>query len=211
MTRLENWLHQATRRLSKGSAAQVRTEIQEHYESAREAAIGGGATAADAERLALAALGDAKTANRQYRRVLLTRSEAALLRDGNWEARMVCSHLWLKRLFLAASVAALFAAGASFFAGAFLAAQVALVVGLGTGFLFAAPLLPVYTPSRGRAFRIIKWIALIGALALLFGRDALHYSWLLFSCLWPMAWMEWKRMSIRRKMPVAQWPKQLYL
>ena len=28
---LDRWLEQATRRLSKDSAAQVRTEIQEHY------------------------------------------------------------------------------------------------------------------------------------------------------------------------------------
>ena len=44
MTRLDTWLKQATRHLSKGSVAQVRTEIQEHYESARETAMSGGAT-----------------------------------------------------------------------------------------------------------------------------------------------------------------------
>jgi GTP cyclohydrolase III len=66
MTRLDNWLKQATRYLSKDSVAQVRTEIQEHYESAREAAMirPGGVTPEEADRLALAALGDAKAANR---------------------------------------------------------------------------------------------------------------------------------------------------
>ena len=39
MTALESWLQQATRHLSAESAAQVRTEIREHYESAREAAL----------------------------------------------------------------------------------------------------------------------------------------------------------------------------
>ena len=71
MTGLDSWLNRATRHLSKGSLAQVRTEIQEHYESAREAAIGSGATADEADRVALADLGDAKAANRQYRRVVL--------------------------------------------------------------------------------------------------------------------------------------------
>jgi general stress protein YciG len=44
MTELDSWLKQATRHLSKESVAQVRTEIREHYESAREAAMSGGAT-----------------------------------------------------------------------------------------------------------------------------------------------------------------------
>ena len=65
MTGLEIWLRQATRRLAKDSVAQVRTEITEHYESAREAAITSGATTEVADRLALNTLGDAKrrTAN----------------------------------------------------------------------------------------------------------------------------------------------------
>jgi len=51
---------------------------------------------------------------------------------------------------------------------------------------------------------------LAGTLLLAFGPDALKWSWLT-SCLWPLAWIEWTRISIRRKLPVAQWPKQLYL
>ena len=38
-----------------------------------------------------------------------------------------------------------------------------------------------------------------------------HLSWLLISCLWLVARIEWTRVSIRRKLPVAEWPKQLYL
>ena len=83
MTGLDSWLNQATRHLSVDSAAQVRTEIREHYESAWEAAVGGGAPADEAGRSALAALGDAKAANRQYRKVLLTSSEARMLRDAS--------------------------------------------------------------------------------------------------------------------------------
>jgi hypothetical protein len=81
----------------------VRSEIEEHYESARDAAIGGGASPEEASRMALSALGDPKIANAQYRRVLLTASEAKLLQQGNREARMVCSISWLQWPLLAVS------------------------------------------------------------------------------------------------------------
>ena len=90
MTRLDSWLNQATRPLSRDSAAQVRAEIQQHYELAREAAMGHGATVDAADQQAIAALGDARTANCQYRKVLLTAAEARILRQGNWEARAIC-------------------------------------------------------------------------------------------------------------------------
>jgi hypothetical protein len=206
MTSLDSWLKHATRHLSRDSTTQVRTEIREHYESAREAAISGGATADEADRIAVTALGDAKAANRQYRRVLLTSGEARLLHEGNWEARAICSRSRLKWLLLGMSVAALIAASASFLMGAVTVALILLVGGIGMGLLCAAPSLPVYTPSRGRIFRCVKWVALLGVLA--FG---LNSPWLLIACVWPLAWVEWTRASIRRKLPVAQWPKQLYL
>src|ERR1700722_19291739 len=106
-TELELWINQASRRLSTDSAARVRTEIREHYESARESAIGNGASSAEADRTAMAALGDAKAVNCEYRRVLLTREEAKLLSQGNWEARLFCSHRWLKWSLLAVPIAAL--------------------------------------------------------------------------------------------------------
>ena len=81
---LDCWLEQATRRLSKDSAARLRTEIQEHYQSAREAAISGGASQGEANRMALIALGHAKTANKQYLRVLLTASESGTLSKTWW-------------------------------------------------------------------------------------------------------------------------------
>ena len=211
MTGLDSWLKQATRHLSKDSVAQVRTEIQEHYESEREAAMSGGATADEADRLAVTALGNAKAANCQYRSVLLTSAETRMLRNANWEARAVCSRPWLKWLLLAMPVAALLAATAAFLTGAIAVARVLLVGGIGMGLLFAAPFLPVYTPSRARVFRRVKWVVLIGTLGLAFGPDALKWPWLLSSCLWPLAWIEWTRVSIRRKLPVAEWPKQLYL
>jgi hypothetical protein len=211
MTELDSWLKQATRRLSPDSIAQVRTEIQEHYESARESAMSGGASADEADRLAVTALGDAKVANRQYRSVLLTSPEARMLREGNREARAVCSRPWLRLMLPAISGVALLGALALFLAGASTLAWALILVGMGIGLLFAAPFLPVYTPRRARVFRAVKWVVLPGTLWLAFGPDSLKWSWLLISCLWPMAWIERTRASIRRKLPVAEWPRHLYL
>ena len=66
-TPLDVWIGRATRDLSVTSAAQVRVEIQEHFESAREAAIGAGSSPTDADRSAVAALGDPRAANCEYR------------------------------------------------------------------------------------------------------------------------------------------------
>jgi hypothetical protein len=210
-TGLDSWLQVATRRLAKNSATQVRSEIQEHYESAREAAMNNGATVDEADRLAVAALGDPKTANCQYRNVLLTSAEARLLGQGNWEARAICSRPWLKWFLLATPVAALIAAGELFLRGAHTTAWTLLVGALGLAFLFAAPFLPIYTPSRGRVYRVAKWVVLPAMLGLAFWPDTLKWSWLLITCLWMIARIEVTRVSIRRKLPVAQWPKQLYL
>ena len=210
MTRLDTWLKQATRHLSRDSAAQVRAEIQEHYESAREAAMSSGASAEQADLAAVTALGDAKTANCQYRKVLLTSAEARMLREGAWEARAVCSRPWLKWLLLAIPVAALLASTYSVLTGAMGVARVLLVGGIALGFLFGAPFLPIYTPERGRIYRALKWVALVG-IGLAFWPDLLKWSWLLASSLWPAFWIEVTRESIRRKLPVADWPKHLYL
>ncbi|QNI32912.1 hypothetical protein H7849_02655 [Alloacidobacterium dinghuense] len=210
MTALENWLQQATRRLSKESAAQVCVEIREHYESAREAAMARGATAEQAEVSAMTALGDAKSANCEYRRVLLTREEARVLREGNWEGRVVCSSPLLKYLLFVVPPLALVATGVLFLSGSHGMARVALAFALITGTLFAARFMPIYTPARGRVFRCVKWAVFAGALGLILGADTLKLSWLLIPSLFPVVWVEWQRVSIRRKLPVARWPKQLY-
>lgn len=211
MTALDGWLKQATRQLAKDSATKVRAEILQHYDAAKDNAVTRGATAEEADRLAVAALGDAKTVNCQYRQVMLTSAEAKLLGDGNWEAKAVCSRPWLKHLMPAIPVACLLAGAALFLSGNPSIARILLAAAVGTGLIFAAPILPIYTPSRARIFRRVKWVALIGALALALGPDALKSSWLLSTCLWPLVWIEWTRVSIRRKLRVADWPKQLYL
>jgi hypothetical protein len=211
MTRLDAWLKEATRRLAQDSVAQVRAEIQEHYESAREAALIAGATADEADRRAVAALGDARSANCQYRKVLLTSSEARILRQGNWEARAICSRVWLKNALVAFSFVMLIAAEIFFVRGATEIARMLLVPGLAFGVFFAAPMFRVYTPVRGRIYRIVKWVVMAAMFALVFGAETLKWSWLLISCLWPVFWVELTRASIRRKLPVANWPRQLYL
>jgi hypothetical protein len=70
VTSLYLWLLDATEGLSAESATQVRAEIQQHYDSAREA----GGDAADV----IGALGDPRVANRAYRKVLLTEGEARM-------------------------------------------------------------------------------------------------------------------------------------
>lgn len=211
MNQLDGWLKQATCGLAKGSAAQVTAEIREHYDAARETAVLGGASAEAADRSAITALGDARAANRQYRKVLLTGAEARLLREGAWEARTVCSNRWLKVALPALPVAALCIATVMFLKGDVMVASGVLTAAMILWLVFAASYLPVYTPSRGRAFRSVRWVAMLAMLGLVFGADALKWSWLLISCLWPMVWVEWTRMSIRRKLPVAQWPNQLFL
>jgi hypothetical protein len=204
-------LEQATRGLSRDSSARVRAEIQEHNDSAREAALHNGATAEEASRSAVIALGDAKTVNCQYRRVLLTSAEARMLRGSNWEAKTVCSHASVKWALLAMPVAALFAAAVLFIRDEIATARLLLIGAIALGLVLGAPFLPVYTPSRGRIFRAIKWVVLLGLFGLAFGLTGPNWSWLMVSCLWPVIWIEWTRISIRRKLPVSQWPKQLYL
>lgn len=207
---LDRWLNQATRCLSNDSTAQVVTEIREHYECTRDAAIRDGATADKADELALTALGDAKTANRQYRKVLLTSSEARLLREGNRESRAICSRPLVRSLVLCMPAIAVLAAIELFHTGAIEVARVLLLAGIGMGLLFITPFLPVYTPKRSRMVRYLKWIVLTGLPLLAFGADALKFSWLLIASLWPVAWVEWTRIAIRRKLPIGQWPKHLY-
>jgi hypothetical protein len=211
MTSLDTWIKRATRHLSKESIAQVRIEIQEHHELAREAAMQDGASADEADSLAIAALGDPKLANRQYRKVLLTSSEARMLHNGSREVQAVCSRPWLRRLMQGFSIAVLLAAITTFLIGGVTPGLPILFAGVAIALLLATPLLPIYTPPRARIVRCLKWLFVLGTLAVTFGPDALKWSWLWISCLWLLVWTEWVRASIRRKLPVAQWPKQLYL
>jgi hypothetical protein len=171
----------------------------------------GRAAADEADRLALSSPGNPGVVNRQYRRILLTSAEDRMLRDGNREALAVCSRPWLKWMLLAVPLAALSAAPVLFLNGAVEGARALLSGGTALGVFFAAPLLPIYTPPRARVYRVVKWVALIGVFILVVGSYTLKYMWLLASCAWIPVWTEWTRSPIRRKLPVTEWPKHLYL
>lgn len=212
MRALDIWLERATRGLSEESAAQVRREIADHYQSARDAVIEAGAAVNMAEQSALSELGEASAANRQYRRVLLTAAEARLLRADTVEARALRA---VDGRFYGAAfglpVCALGAAAALNQGGAEEVARVALAVGIGSAFWLTVPRLPIDTPVRSRIFRALRWLVQAGTLWLAFGPDALNMIWLMGLVLGSLAWTEWTRASIRRKLSPPLWPKHLYL
>ena len=86
-----------------------------------------------------------------------------------------------------------------------------VVAGLFYGVWFWAGLILAYAIRKSGAALLGVGLVLTGAFALVFPPFALKWSWLIASCLWPVVWIEWTRISIRRKLPVSQWPKQLYL
>jgi hypothetical protein len=88
---LGEWLDVATNKLSTESKYRVRKEIQEHFVLAKEEAVAKGAHPDEAGRTALESLGDARAANRAYRKVLLTKADERLLRNLKSKSlRMIC-------------------------------------------------------------------------------------------------------------------------
>jgi hypothetical protein len=193
--------------LSAESAARVRAEIHEHYQSAYEAALAGGSPGQKAALAAVAALGDARTANRQYRRVLLTSREAKTLQlmtphQSSLPARRLAIAKWLMGLVLAWGIGCLAVITWKHHAW--------LIYWLTFAAVFLAPqFLPIDSPSRSRTYLCAKWVAFIGAAALTawFGVMPL---WVPLGSLLPLAYGDYVHTSIRRKLPVDQWPKRLY-
>jgi len=90
-------------------------------------------------------------------------------------------------------------------------ARMLLAFGILLSLFFGAPFLAVYTKARGRAFRVVKWAAMAALLMVAFGPNTREWWWLMITCAWPLVWTEITRVSIRRKLPVEQWPRALYL
>jgi hypothetical protein len=134
-----------------------------------------------------------------------------MLRKGNSETNFFCSRPWLKWAILGIPLATLIGGAYEIRHGRMDAARDMISVAIGMSTLFLLPYLPIYTPSRGRVARAGKWIVLLAMFALIFGREALQWSWLLISSLYPVFYVEMTRESIRRKLPIERWPKQLYL
>lgn len=208
------WFDRATCGLSRASAAQVREEIQAHYEQAYEDAMAGGSNPDEAARIALETLGDATDANRAYKKILVTRWEARLMGEDEWVGRAVCKRrgvmVWLAVGFLCAG------------AGSFVlypSARTAVLLFCVTGIaaLFLVPMyLPIYSRERGRLFRALKWAWVVVLFGLAYGPTAYESSWREFlvtanPMLWIFAYIEWTRARLRRKLPIDQWPRSLYL
>jgi hypothetical protein len=211
MKTLDDWLKQATRGLANESADRVRAENQQRYDSARAAAISQSADPIAAESIAVAALGDAHTANFPYRCALLTATEARILRQGARESDFIVSHPWFRFLFLTVASASCVLASALLVVGWTLPGRLLLALGLGAGFVPLIPFFPVSTPTRSLIFRFLNWAVQILALLLAFGPGGLNIYWLPALCVVQMIWSESIRMSIRRKLPVSHWPPQLYV
>ena len=200
MQALEQWLSVATRGLCDVAAERVRAEIGEHYASALEAAGAADVDPLDVERRAVAALGDAKTANRQYRRVLLTEGEDALLRGLTSMSR----RLWTGIFILLAAVA--------------LVAIPVSTLGY-TKYLFATMVvegllraIPVGSSGAGWIVRTVRWgVLTIGlTMTLVSGLgDRIAYVPGIVLCAVGIVHTEYRLFVIRCKVPVEQWPRRL--
>ena len=201
MQTLEQWLDVATRGLCDSAASRVRAEIGEHYLSAIESASRDGVDPLDAERHALNALGEAKIANRQYRRVLLTESEARTL---SW----LTSRWPPVGAILVLVTTAIYA----------VSVRTSELNYLFVCFVIQTVLraIPISSIRAGWVVRILRW-----------GNDTVFYTmWFvtamaLMKSPVPAAGIivmalgavhrEYKFFVLRRKVPVEQWPRQLWI
>jgi hypothetical protein len=143
--------------------------------------------------------------------VLLTRDEARILREGDWESRLVCANSYGKALMILLPSLAIGAGAILLSLGHEEGGWNFLMAGIGIGLTVLAGLLGLQKIQKGRIFRILRWVMVSAVVLGIFGKDALRLSWLLIPSVWPLAWIEWRRHTIRRKLPVAMWPKHLYL
>lgn len=200
---LERWLTIATRRLSAGAALQVRTEIESHYESAFDSALGEGLTESAASARAVESLGDPAEANRAYRKVLLTSLELTWLANFTRADRE--QHSALNRRIRQILAFALFAIAAvqllttrRFETFPYILATV-LTLDLLPSVLASVPT---------QRLCQIRWMLLAVVVAALwwFG---LRERWGVLLLAAAFAWIDWIKASIRRKLPREQWPSTL--
>jgi len=76
---LRRWLHVATKGLCTSASERIREEVTSHYDGAMEELLGHGMSWVIADEKAVKHLGDAKKANREYRKIYFTREEERLL------------------------------------------------------------------------------------------------------------------------------------
>jgi hypothetical protein len=66
----------------------------------------------------------------------------------------------------------------------------------------------IYTPQRSQWYRYAKWALLLALMAV---QLRSKMAWMIPVVGWSFYWSELQRHAIRRKLPVGQWPKHLYL
>ena len=210
MTDFQVWLKRVTRGLSREAADQVRREIEDHYLSARDAALAQGAAPDQADRQALAALGDAEAVNIRYRSVLLTKEEAKMLREVQRDGEFFSCRPDLIRAFRVGPCMLLCVAAVAYAMGGANLARNLLAATLGLGMIFTVPTFSIYTAARSQVYRYAKWPVVLMALWIANGRS---FNWLVITLigLVVFGWSEWVCASLRRKLTVEQWPTMLYL
>ena len=216
MTDFQVWLKRVTRGLSQEAKNQVRREIEDHYLSVRDAALAQGAAPDQADRHALAALGDAETANIRYRSVLLTKEEAKMLRRVKRDGEFFRCRPALVRAFRLGPFLLLCVSAAAYAINAENLARIMLAATLGVGMIFSVPTFSIYTPARSQVYRYAKWPVVLMAVWLANGRSFHHWFGITLIGLavfgWAdWVWTDWVCASLRKKLPVEQWPKMLYL
>ena len=109
MKTFDEWLKQATRGLTSGSADRVCAPRITNAMTRLAAAISERADPIAADGIAISVVGDADTANFCYRRALLTAMESSILRRGARQRDFIVSHPWFLFLFLAVASACVLA------------------------------------------------------------------------------------------------------
>jgi hypothetical protein len=207
------WIDVAACGLAKDAWVRVREETYAHYESARDESLRQGASEQHANAVALSTLGNARAANRQYKRIHLTEWESKLIRQDECAAKAIHARpyvLIIPLLFVCGAVAAF----------TIQPEQITLMMLIGSAglsFTFGAPfLIPINTRLRGYVYRTIRlsWVVAIVVLPYT-SQDNLEIWPMFFSIgvpvLWMIGWFEWSRASARRKLPIKEWPRTLYL
>jgi hypothetical protein len=174
---LEQWLTIASKGLSPESAAQVRAEIEQHC------AVGV---------VDVAALGDPKAANREYRKVLLTTDEAYTLGRLQEDPQTtvlvwICMIIMLPGMYLN------------------LTNPILLIGSVPALTISVEMLMPRCHPSRARFVRHLKWTLLGVSFILAWG--SVH--WYLTLGFLPVVMLEYAKLQLRRKLPMEQWPVRL--
>ena len=201
MQTLEQWLEVATQGLCDSAAARVRAEIGEHYLSALESANSAGVDQRDAERRALHALGDAKVANRQYRRVLVTESEARTLSQLTSRWPPVGAILVL-------GTTAIYAVSVRTSELNYLFVCFAIQTVLRA--------IPISSIRAGWIVRILRWVndtvfyTIWFVTAMAFMKSPVQAAGIIVMALGAVH-REYKFFVLRRKVPVEQWPRLLWI